>query len=176
MVTRYYYPNLRHVKAALTEWYKKIKEKPLKKTLVNESTSNRSIQSRSIYFKMLIYSNKYHCIHKKHKNEIISNVFDSTVAHNDLRILSPLYNYKWRQPQVYKYHICDIKVTWAARGWQGGWKEKLINLHHCKYLHWFKREEDGGNNVDIVLLNCEHLLPSHFAIDHSINKRICWKF
>lgn len=176
MVTRYYYLNLCHVKAALTEWYKKIKEKPQKKTktLVNASTSNRSIQSRSIYLKMRFTQiNKYHFIQKKIQS---FQMFLTPASHNALRILSPLYNYKWRQRHVYKYHICDIKVTWAARGWQGGWKEKLINLHHCKYLHWFKREEDGGNNVDIVLLNCEHLLPSHFAIDHSINKRICWKF
>lgn len=35
------------------------------------------------------------------------------------------------------------------------------------------REESGGDNVDMVLLSCVHLLPSHFAKDHSINKRIC---
>lgn len=47
----------------------------------------------------------------------------------------------------------------------------------CKRLHSFLlREEGGGDNVDMVLLSCVHLLPSHFAKDHSINKRICWKF
>lgn len=130
-----------------------------------------------IYLKMLIFTQIW--IFSLMKNIINnSNVFDSTVAHEDLRILSPLYNYKWRQPSIYKYHMCDIKVTWAARGWQEGWKEHLMcfNLRQCKDLHWLKREEDSGNNVDIVLLNCVHLLPSHFAIDHSINKRICWKF
>lgn len=34
-------------------------------------------------------------------------------------------------------------------------------------------KEGGGDNVDMVLLSCVHLLPSHFAKDHSINKRIC---
>lgn len=124
-----------------------------------------------------IYSN-INIFIDENRNSINSIVFDSTVALEDLRILSPLWSYKWRQPHIYKYHMCDIKVTWAATGWQEGWKENQMcfNLYQCKDLHWFRREEDSGNNVNIVFLNCVHLLPSHFAIDHSINKRICWKF
>lgn len=51
------------------------------------------------------------------------------------------------------------------------------NLHvrFCKHLHCFYRLKKvaGGDSVDMVLLSCVHLLPSHFAKDHSINKRIC---
>lgn len=136
-------------------------------------------QKKNEWQRHLIYlKNAYIFINENNQNEAISNVFDSTVAHEDLRVLSPGLNYKWRQPHVYKYHMRDIKVTWAARGWRQGWKENqtCFNLRQCKDLHWPRREEDSGNNVGIVLLNCVHLLPSHFAIDHSINKRICWKF
>lgn len=46
--------------------------------------------------------------------------------------------------------------------------------HVGKHWHWIKlRGGGGGGNVDMVLLSCVHLLPSHFAKDHSINKRIC---
>lgn len=36
-------------------------------------------------------------------------------------------------------------------------------------------EEGGGDDVDMVLRSCVHLLPFHFAKDHSINKRIMLK-
>lgn len=85
---------------------------------------------------------KYEYLHQWKNIKIKSfQMIDSTVAHKDLRILSPSYNYKWRQPHVYKYDVCDSKVTWAARGWQEGWKENQMcfNLGQCKDLHWFKR-------------------------------------
>lgn len=77
------------------------------------------------------------------------------------------------------------KVIWAAKGFgelKGYLYERKTREYKCASAPLqavallLLTEEGGGDDVDVVLLRCVHLLPSHFAKDHSINKRICWKF
>lgn len=101
---------------------------------VRKQKKDNSKTPFNLFENAYIYSNINIFIYEKHKNAIISYVFDSTVAHENLHTISDGSHTSINT-------TCDIKVTWAARVWQESWKENQMcfNLHQCKDLHWFKR-------------------------------------